>query len=112
MLNLLSIGVDLLITADPAPNTFNFRVPSNVKRAINFFQPGADLGGGKLRAADPSKTKVTNVALLGKGHSDIDEAVAGAIIAEVLGLALDRGAELKLGKGLQFIQGELIFVSE
>jgi RHS repeat-associated protein len=100
--------VDLLVTVDPAPNQRGARiVPKNVSVAVNFYQPGSDLGGDLLTAADPLKTRVFNIEV-GVGHSRIDEDVARAIVSFVTSLASKGTLDLK--GGLQFIQGELVRV--
>ena len=107
----IGTGIDLLATVDPAPNFGNESVPPNVRLALNFHQPRG-LGGTQLVAEDPSKTRVLNIELRGVSHTGIDDFVAASIVAEILNLAAEMGKEFELREGLQFVQGELIFVAK
>jgi hypothetical protein len=59
-LNKSGIPVDLLVTIDAVSQTV---VPANVKHVMNFYKPGyvPMFSGLKLRAQEPSKTRVENI---------------------------------------------------
>lgn len=73
-LNKLGIPVRLLITIDAVSQTI---VPPNVQEAVNFYKSGfvPMFSGLKLKAVDPSKTKIENIdaATLHVNHFTIDK---------------------------------------
>ncbi|MGB5162976.1 MAG: RHS repeat-associated core domain-containing protein [Thermoanaerobaculia bacterium] len=106
------VPVDLLLTVDAALNFGTQKVPGNVGLAINFSQPGPSMGGTQLVAEDPAKTRVLNIELRGISHTGIDDFLAASIVGEILNQAAEKGKDFELREGLQFLQGELIFVRE
>jgi RHS repeat-associated protein len=84
------IKVDLVITIDPVFG--DKTAPSNVSRAVNYFQSGMDLGGGQIRP-ESSSTSVTNVSVPGVGHTTIDEAVVDRSVTQIRSLGASRVPE-------------------
>ncbi|SHF62692.1 RHS repeat-associated core domain-containing protein [Chryseobacterium arachidis] len=70
------IKIDLLFTLDIADDWDSDQIPSNVKKAINYYNKndgflGSSIGGEDIEADDPSKTTILNVPV-SASHTEID----------------------------------------
>jgi RHS repeat-associated protein len=103
------VAVDFVVTVDPVFG--DKTVPSNVGRAYNYLQTAQALGGNVLTAAI-SSTLVDNSEIQGVDHTELDEAVAGAVAIQIQQVGNERLELERLGlrPGLQFINGDLYYV--
>ena len=72
------VAVDLVLTIDPVliDPVLGQAVPSNVRKATNFYETKSLSLMGTYITADSSETELDNQKVTGVGHADIDDWVA------------------------------------
>lgn len=68
-----NLKVDLLVTLDILDSYSDTKIPSNVSKAINYYQTKDFYGGEKIEPADDNKTsKILNLLAPNSTHRSID----------------------------------------